>query len=241
MIEALLPRPVATAETFGDPAREPVPFPGEEHLLPGAVPARRREFITARACARRALGRLGVPPAPLPYDSSRAPVWPAGFVGSITHCTGYRAAAVARATDLAALGIDAEPHGPLDGTGVLSLVSDAEERAHLARLAAVRPDVHWDRALFSAKESVFKAWFPLTGRWLDFTEATVAFQPRTETFTARLHVEGPLVDGVRTAVFEGGFLVADGLVITATAVRRATLAGRGAENDPDPSPPRGPR
>ncbi|MFE5486112.1 4'-phosphopantetheinyl transferase [Streptomyces sp. NPDC056527] len=241
MIEALLPRPVATAEAFGDPAGEAVPFPGEEHLLPGAVSVRRREFTTARACARRALGRLGVPPAPLPYDSSRAPVWPAGFVGSITHCVGYRAAAVARATDLAALGIDAEPHAPLDGTGVLTMVSSAEERAHLAELAAVRPDVHWDRALFSAKESVFKAWFPLTGRWLDFTEATVVFQPRTESFTARPHIEGPLVDGVRTAAFEGVFLVSDGLVITATTVRRATLAGRGAENGPDLSRPRGPR
>ncbi|MEV7276801.1 4'-phosphopantetheinyl transferase superfamily protein [Streptomyces sp. NPDC093111] len=227
MIEELLPRPVATAEAFGDPAGAPVPFPGEEHLLARAVPARRREFTTARACARRALGGLGVAPVAIPYGTDRAPRWPAGIVGSITHCAGYRAAAVARATDVAALGLDAEPHAALDQTGVLHLVTGEQERAHLAELAAVRPDVHWDRALFSAKESVFKAWSPLTGRWLDFKEATVAFRPRTSTFTARLLVEGPVVDGVRLTGFEGGFLVKDGLVLTATTVRRP-------DNGPDP-------
>ncbi|WP_137988580.1 4'-phosphopantetheinyl transferase family protein [Streptomyces vilmorinianum] len=241
MIEELLPRPVTTAEAFGDPAGPPVPFPGEEHLLAHAVPARRREFTTARACARRALGRLGVPPVAIPYDADRAPVWPDGVVGSITHCTGYRAAAVARATDLASLGFDAEPHGPLEHDGVLHMVTGAQERAHLAELARLRPDVHWDRALFSAKESVFKAWSPLTGRWLDFTEATVTFRPRTETFTARLLVEGPLVDGVRLTGFEGGFLVRDGLLLTATTVSRSVRAGPGADNGPRPARPRGSR
>ncbi|MFJ8668589.1 4'-phosphopantetheinyl transferase [Streptomyces sp. NPDC093600] len=233
MIEELLPRPVATAEAFGDPAGEPVPFPGEEHLLAHAVPARRREFTTARACARRALGLLGEPRAAIPYDSSRAPVWPAGIVGSITHCVGYRAAAVARAEDLAVLGFDAEPHDPLDHTGVLHMVTGAEERAHLAELTALRPEVHWDRALFSAKESVYKAWSPLTGRWLDFTEATVTFQPRTATFSARLLVDGPLVDGVALRGFEGRFLVRGGLLLTATTVSRVPGAASGADNGPD--------
>ncbi|GAA2794578.1 4'-phosphopantetheinyl transferase family protein [Streptomyces showdoensis] len=228
MIEELLPRPVATAEAFGDPAGAPVPFPGEEHLLARAVPARRREFTTARTCARRALGGLGLPPVAIPYaEPSRAPRWPDGIVGSITHCAGYRAAAVARDTDLVALGFDAEPHAALDNTGVLHLVTGAEERAHLAELAALRPEIHWDRALFSAKESVFKAWSPLTGRWLDFSEATVVFRPDDSTFTARLLVEGPVVDGVRLTGFEGGFLVRDGLVLTATTVRRP-------DNGPDP-------
>ncbi|MEV4944185.1 4'-phosphopantetheinyl transferase superfamily protein [Streptomyces sp. NPDC053755] len=239
MLEELLPRPVATAEAFGDPAGPPVPFPGEEHLLPHAVPARRREFATARACARRALGRLGAPRVAIPHDAARAPVWPAGIVGGITHCAGYRAAAVARATDVAALGVDAEPHQALDRTGVLHMVTDAAERAHLAELAALRPDVHWDRALFSAKESVYKAWSPLTGRWLDFLEARVAFQPRTETFTARLLVDGPLVDGVRLGGFEGRFLVRDGLLLTATTVHRSPGAGRRADNGPDPARSKG--
>ena len=53
----------------------------------------------------------------------------------------------------------------------------AEERIHLARLAAERPEVCWDRLLFSLKESVHKAWFPLTRRWLGFEQALVRFGP----------------------------------------------------------------
>lgn len=224
MIEELLPGAVTTAEVFGTASGLIVPFPGEEHLLASAVPARRWEFAVGRACARRALGLLGVDPVAIPYDAGRAPIWPEGILGTITHCTGYLAAAVARTADLAALGFDAEPHDALGNDGVLHLVSSAEERAHLAELAAVRPDVHWDRALFSAKESVYKAWSPLTGRWLDFTEASVTFQPRQGAFFARLLVEGPLVDGVGLTGLSGGFMVRNGLVLTATTVSRSGRA-----------------
>ena len=96
----------------------------------------------------------------------------------MTHCAGYRAAAVARSGDLAAVGIDAEPHAPLP-PDVLELVARPEERVELTALEEARPDLHWDRILFSAKEAVFKAWFPLTRRWLDFTD--VGTVPSTRT------------------------------------------------------------
>ena len=85
----------------------------------------------------------------------------------MTHCAGYRAAARRpRPATWPRVGIDAEPHGPLPD-GVLDAIALARGAAALARLAA-RPDVRWDRLLFSAKESVYKAWFPLTRRWLGF-------------------------------------------------------------------------
>ncbi|MFD0027341.1 4'-phosphopantetheinyl transferase family protein [Streptomyces sp. NPDC055059] len=101
----------------------------------------------------------------------------------MTHCPGYRAAAVASRTRLLSLGIDAEPHAPLPA-GVLDLVADPVERAALARLARTHPGVHWDTLLFSAKESVFKAWFPLMGSWLDFTDARLHFRPGTRPSTS---------------------------------------------------------
>ena len=103
-------------------------------LVARAVDRRRAEFTTVRTCARIALGRLGLPPAPLLTGSKREPLWPAGVVGSITHCDGYRAAAVARASEVAAIGIDAEPHDPLPD-GILDRVTLPAERAHLARPA----------------------------------------------------------------------------------------------------------
>ncbi len=94
----------------------------------------------------------------------------------MTHCAGYCAAAVARAGDIAALGIDAEVHAPLP-EGVLDLISLAAEREHLGGLAGQNSEVHWDRMLFSAKESVYKAWFPLTHRWLGFEQAEIVLRP----------------------------------------------------------------
>ena len=158
MIERLLPAPIVSVEAFEDvPGEEPLG--GEQHLIAGVVETRRCEFITARRCAREALKRLGHAPAPMLSGDRRAPRWPDGIAGSITHCSGYRAAAVASTASVAAIGIDAEPHGPLP-KGVEEAVTLAEERDMLAELRASHPGPHWDKILFSAKESVYKAWFP---------------------------------------------------------------------------------
>ena len=99
MISEILPAGVECAEAFGDPP-EAALFPAEEALLARAVQKRRREFATGRHCARSALGALGVGPAPILPGQAGAPQWPSGIVGSITHCAGYRAAAVARASEV---------------------------------------------------------------------------------------------------------------------------------------------
>ena len=217
MIGGLLPPGVATAEAFGDRPGEPV-FPGEEHLVARAVEGRRREFVTTRRCAREALARLGVPPAPIRSGERREPLWPAGVTGSMTHCAGYRAAAVARAGTVAALGIDAEPHQPLPD-GVERSVTVPGEPEMLAALATTHPGVHWDKLLFSAKESVYKAWFPLTRRWLGFEDARLTVDPAAETFTARLSVDGSRIDGGPALVeLAGRFRVSGGLIVTAVVV-----------------------
>ena len=112
MLEQILPPAVAVVETFGDLPGATL-FPEEEAAIARAVPKRRREFATGRGCARAALNRLGEPPVPILRGPQGAPLWPAGVVGSITHCDGYRAAAVARTSDIATVGLDAEPDKPL--------------------------------------------------------------------------------------------------------------------------------
>lgn len=212
----LLPPEVAAVESFGDLPGVTL-FPEEEAVVARAVDKRRREFTTARGCARAALARLGLPPSPILPGERGAPQWPAGVTGSITHCDGYRAAAVARLRDVVTVGVDAEPDGPLPD-GVLDLVSLDGERDQLRELAATAPSVCWDRLLFSAKEAVYKAWFPLTGRWLDFTEATVAIDPAAGTFAASLLVPATGADGRQLAGFSGRWLARRGLVLTAIAV-----------------------
>jgi 4'-phosphopantetheinyl transferase EntD len=201
MIERLLPPPVVAVEAFSDVPGEPV-FPGEEDLVAKAVAKRRQEFVTARRCAREALERLGHPPAPIRSGPAREPLWPAGVVGSITHCDGYRAAAVAPAAEVTSFGIDAEPHGPLPD-GVADAVTVAAEREMLDALTAVHPGVHWGRLLFSAKESIYKAWYPVHRRWLGFTDVRLSIDPVGGTFTAD-----------RLPGLQGRFLVDRGLIVT---------------------------
>ena len=99
MIEAILPAEAAAEEAFSDPPGVAL-FPEEEAVIAKAVDKRRREFTTARACARAALARLGLPPVPIVPGLRGAPQRPDGVVGSMTHCAGYRACAVARDRDL---------------------------------------------------------------------------------------------------------------------------------------------
>ncbi|CQR60608.1 4'-phosphopantetheinyl transferase family protein [Streptomyces leeuwenhoekii] len=223
MIEELLPGTVVAVEIHGheDPGPASL-FPEEAELVARAVAKRRREFAAVRACARRAMDKLGVPPQPVLPGERGAPRWPSGLTGSMTHCDGYCAAALVRATDLASLGIDAEPDETLP-EGVLEAVALPAEAERLRRLTADRPDLHWDRLLFSAKESVYKAWFPLTGKWLDFSEADIVItadpgERRRGSFRAALLVPGPWVGGRRLTHFDGRWTARDGLLATAVAV-----------------------
>jgi 4'-phosphopantetheinyl transferase EntD len=215
VIEEILPAAVASAEMFTDPPNATL-LPQEAAIVERVSDKRRREFTAGRECARIALGKLGVVPVPILIGERGAPQWPPGIVGSITHCDGYRAAAAAHASDVAAIGMDAEPDDPLP-RGVLDVISLPAERARLAALAGEGPAVCWDRLLFSAKESVYKAWFPLTGRWLGFEDADVTITP-DGTFTARLLAE--LTETQPPASFAGRWLASGGLIFTAIVVPR---------------------
>ncbi|MFF3769872.1 4'-phosphopantetheinyl transferase [Streptomyces sp. NPDC002232] len=218
MLARILPEGAAAAERFDD--REPVaPHPEEEAVVAGSAAGRRAAFHTVRLCARLAMADLGVPPVPVLPGPKGEPRWPGGLVGSMTHCAGFRGAAVAASADLAGLGIDAEPHGPLR-PGVLEYVALPAERARHARLARTDPSVHWDRLLFSAKEAVYKVWFPLTRSWLDFDGADITLLPDGR-LTARLLVPGPYVAGHRVGTLHGRWLVAGGLALTAVALGAA--------------------
>jgi 4'-phosphopantetheinyl transferase EntD len=220
VLAGMLDPRVSAVEAFDDTLDAPL-FPAEEALLGQAVEKRRREFTTTRACARTALARLGIPPAPIIPGVRGAPQWPPGIVGSMTHCAGYRACAVARKQDIITIGVDAEPDDCLPDGVLDAIIATADERARVSALLSSAPGPSWDRLLFSAKESVYKAWFPLTRRWLDFGEAVVTIDPVAGTFTADLLVSGPVPGGHCLTAFSGRWAAGHGLVLTAIAVPRA--------------------
>jgi 4'-phosphopantetheinyl transferase EntD len=222
VIEMLVPAPVEAVDVFGD--RLDDVYPEEEHFVRRAVAKRRHEFLSVRACARTALARLGVTAGPLIPGRGGAPVWPVGVVGSMSHCAGYRAAAVAHESAYASVGIDAEPDEPLP-PGVLGMVALPRERAWCCPRDA-RP-VCLDRLLFSAKEAVYKAWYPLTGRVLEFTDVEVTVDEKAGRFHAHVAVE--IADTTRGPTsFDGRWLVARGLVVTTVVVPGSWRRGRGA-------------
>ena len=217
MIGRILPSGIAAAETFEDDADAEL-YPQERAFIARAAESRRREFATARGCARTALARLGRPPVAVLPGPGGAPQWPEGVTGSITHCAGYRAAAVGLTTDVASLGVDAEPNEALPDHGMLELIALGEERVRLDELAASVPGICWDRLLFCAKESIYKAWFPLARCWLGFDQAEVSIDPDRSAFTARVLVPGPVVEGSELPGFRGRWLARDGLLLTAITV-----------------------
>ncbi|HZM76903.1 MAG TPA: 4'-phosphopantetheinyl transferase superfamily protein [Candidatus Limnocylindrales bacterium] len=210
MIEKIVPASAAVAEAFGD-LPDAVLLGEEERLIDRAIASRRREFTTVRHCARQAMTRLGINPVPVLRDPKGAPLWPEGVVGSMTHCAGYRAAVLAPATALPSIGIDAEPNAPLP-KGVARLVMSPAEREALHS----NGDVAWDRLLFSAKESIYKAWYPVVKRWLGFLDVDVIILHSGQFEAALLVPTGDLVG------FKGRWHAERGLLVTAVAelVRR---------------------
>lgn len=222
MIEELLPPGAHAAETFGDNP-DAYLLPAEEPIVARAVEKRRREVTNARTCARTALRELTGAEFAIPRGEKGEPRWPAGVVGAITHTKGYCAAVVASAEKLRGVGIDAEEHGPLPD-GVFAHIAFGAERDQLAELGAAtgqagRDGIHWDRLLFSAKESVYKVWFPLTRRWLGFEDAELTLDPAGGGFRARILIDGTTVDNSpELTELSGKFLVRNGIVVTAIAL-----------------------
>ena len=213
------PEELAYAELYSDPP-ELAPLADEEPLIAKSVAKRRNEFITVRHCARIALGQLGVPPVPILKGDKGEPLWPDGVVGSLTHCTGYRGAVVGRTGAVRSVGIDAEPHDVLPD-GVLGAISLPEERAEMP--GSLPPGLHWDRILFCAKEATYKAWFPLTKRWLGFEDAHITFEtfeahgPGSAAggFVSRILIDPEALSGPPLTALRGRWSVDCGLALTA--------------------------
>jgi 4'-phosphopantetheinyl transferase EntD len=213
MLEDLVPTHVVTVCHTGDdcPAS---PFSAEAALIARAAPSRRLEFITGRCCAHQALAKLGLGPAPILRGSRGEPAWPDGVVGSITHCRGLRAAAVALTANARAIGIDAEPHAPLPDN-VRSLVLRPEEER---RAASAPSGICWDLLVFVAKECVYKAWFPLVGTWLDHADTTVSWNAGEGTFCTELVNQIGLARSFGLGALRGRFAVRNKLLLAAVAV-----------------------
>ena len=187
-------------------------FPEEIAYLARSVQSRQAEFGTARVCARKALSELGGPSCALVPHADRAPRWPEGFIGSITHTKDCCAVVVTHLHRVAGLGTDIEPDVPLPAELERHICTEDERNWFALHDGS---DRGWlGKLLFSAKEAVYKCQYRLTGTFIDYTEITLALDLARGTFTvAELHLDlGPW----RPRIFriDGKFRRQSNLIVT---------------------------
>lgn len=200
---SLLPRGVAVA-VWGVDTHEVALLGRETQAISRAVESRREEFARGRACARSALKSLGIGPVPLGVGEGNQPLWPRGFVGSITHGAGIVAAAAARIDTISAVGIDVELLEPLPGSVRKMVVNPGDSLKFTHEI---------EKVVFSGKESVFKALYPACGVWMDFDAVSLTSGPETQSLQVRPTGRSPVPHEVKELV--GGYRILARRVLTA--------------------------
>jgi enterobactin synthetase component D len=193
--------------------------------LSNARDRRLATFLAGRYCAARALNAAGAGgDVRVDFGAEREPLWPAGFVGSITHTTGFAGAVVARDGDVVSLGIDTE-----------NLLSDAQARElrqtvapELAGINFVgldadgRENAPFVSCVFSAKESIYKCLHPLVREFFEFSDVSVTAVDRVRG-TIHAVLNRPLGVFPRHWPVDVRFVLANDLVHTSTILRAHQL------------------
>ncbi|WP_323782897.1 4'-phosphopantetheinyl transferase family protein [Leisingera sp.] len=192
----------------------PVPFAQEAAgLSPNAVAKRRNEFAAGRSAAHQAMQQLGLPPVPVPVGRDRAPVWPAGLVGSLTHTKSCAMAVLARTGDVQALGIDIEEDTPLKDALLPAICSEREQ----AWLRRQDNPGQMAKVIFSAKEAAYKCQYTLSRAFYGFDGMELEFDLAAGAYQAVFTAGRPPF--ARGEAVGGRFAVGAGLIITTAEIR----------------------
>jgi enterobactin synthetase component D len=180
-------------------------------------PKRKLEFIAGRFCALKAFERLGIENCPeIGVRPNRSPDWPQGWIGSITHTDGFASAAVASVDTLRGLGIDSER------------VMSPETAHEVARFVLLPSElVLWKRLLrsilsfesyvtlvFSAKESAYKCFNTIAGRFFDFHDVEI-LAVHLPTGIIKFKIAQTLSISITGSTFEGRFEITPQFIHTA--------------------------
>lgn len=162
--------------------------PCEGDSIRNAIDHRRQEFAAGRKAARIAIGQnVAIDVAP-----DRAPIWPSGIVGSISHDTSWACAVVHREAKM--VGLDVEDCSDLPQE-IWDTVLSASEAAWCR--AQPQPGLI-AKAIFSIKEACYKAQYPLTKTIFGFEMFQVALSG--DAFQAVFQSDvGPFAKGDRLA------------------------------------------
>jgi 4'-phosphopantetheinyl transferase EntD len=201
--EGLLPESIALG--VADPRDPPYGLWQTETLGP-VVPKRLAEFSAGRRAARAALRKLGAPECAIPSSTDRAPVWPRGIVGSISHTDTTCVSIVSKSSQWGGLGVDIEVARPLDGDLVASILVPEDLSSCQNPLLPT--------LIFAIKEAVYKAQYPITKLLFGFDAIGVSLN--SDRFTARfLSTQGHFRTGDQIT---GRWALAGGHVLAIAAI-----------------------
>lgn len=190
-----------------------VDLPEEEQItLKTAVGSRVQEFAAGRSAAREALLKLGLSRAIIPVSKDRSPIWPLGYVGSITHAAGIAVAVVAQVQNIKAIGIDMEKMSSVT-SALWPEIMVAAEIDFLTSLP------EYDRScyatvIFSVKEAFYKFQHPHTKQWMEFRDLSVILDLEQQSCLLTATVPIKIGDS-EPAIFSGLFRIGSSVVLTA--------------------------
>ena len=160
----------------------------EEQLADSISNSKRREqFLMGRAAAHlalKSLTRSDTERYSIGRGGAGEPLWPEGIVGSISHTDGAGVAVVGPKTEFEGLGIDIERTTRTISEGALKKIALPAERVWITddpkqqKLRALQ--------LFCAKESIYKAYYPVTKKQMTFKDAFVRWEEEHQAFVGTL-------------------------------------------------------
>lgn len=211
LLRSLFDGDVIARVHHGTPLRDRL-YPEEAQLIASAVAVRQAHFTAGRLSARAALEALGLASGPLLPDAARAPVWPQGVVGSITHTDGFCGAVVASRLRYRGIGIDAEVRGRVDETLWEHVLTPVERQRLHEQPAGCRTELA--TIVFCAKEAFYKCQYQVTASWLGFEGAEVLIKEQ-QVVLRLLENVGSLVRGQE---FVGRFELLPTVIVAGVAM-----------------------
>lgn len=188
-------------------------LPEERATVERSVEKRIREFATGRVLARKALARMGRTATAIPAGDDRAPIWPTGVIGTISHTSELCVVACALPTALSSppslhsIGLDVERLRPLK-PGLTERILRPEERATQGERSTL--------TYFCAKEAVYKCQYTMTHRFLEFHDVHLELDDASQSFRATVLVQP---DDSPWKDIQGRWALAQGHVFAAAAIQ----------------------
>lgn len=188
-----------------------------------AVNKRKSEFFAGRYCAKQALAEYNINDYTIYALKNRAPSWPKGYIGSISHTSDSAYSIVAKNTEYSGIGLDAEY--TLSNQQIIDIRKIITIDSEFNFIQKNPLDINIAFTLvFSAKESLFKALNPIVDKFFNFLDVRI-IELSINKFRLSLSID--LSDVYKKGhTFEGHYLLNEGQVITIVTINLLQLSGK---------------